>query len=605
MLLNVVYLISIAVAGSVTTAMATHLWINRKIIEPDLSLFLLAGLWVWIVAQIGECIFSLVAVKVVFYKVKLIGIGTVGAAWLGFCRQFLEGKNKNDYRRFILLVAFPVLFILATFIPAFERWVWPEFHIAANNLILESAAGPGYYMFVAYTAVLVAAGFIFVIRSTVRTRTLIFSRMVPFLIAAVFSMGAGAADFALKDQFASYRLLPLALSLSSLTVIYYLRLRYFRSVPLARHVVIESMSDSLIVLSPDHTVVYMNPAAHELFGVPPIMIIGHKLEGALQGLGMIIERLGRLGKQNEVAFFSGNIFDVRLSLIRNRGGRIINKVIVLRDVTELKRAEDNLRRMKEQLELKVDERTAELADINTALKAEIGVRQKAEEELQASLEEKNVLLGELHHRVKNNLQVVSSLLKLQGNYITDPKARELFDISVSRIRSIALVHEKLYRSEDISRTQFSDYLSELVHSVVFSHSSKADGVEVKVEVDPVFLDIDKSILSGLIVNELVINSLKHAFPESTEHGTASARIISVGFTVAKGYYSLTVGDNGRGFPEGFDPRRSSSLGMKIIATLVNQLKGTIEFSSGPGSHVRILFPRGDVDETPGSSETAT
>jgi two-component sensor histidine kinase/PAS domain-containing protein len=597
MVSNIFYLVSIIIAGSITTAMAMHLWMNRKILELDFSIILLVGLWIWIAAQIGECIFTPLTVKIVFYKIKFPGISIVSVTWLGFCYQYVTGKKKLNVRIFIALFTPLFCFNMLSFFSFIEVFFWKQIFISPNNLLLEIVPNLGYFIFIAYCLTLIILGLIIILISFLRKKNLIKKRMVPLLFAALISIAAGAADFLFRPEFSYYRFFPIVLSLSSLIVIYYLRLRYFRIIPLAQHTVIESMSDGLIIVDPDNTVIYMNPNAYSLFNESPITLIGKQLDLYQGDLKKVIERIENEKRHNDISVLKERIYDVRLSMIKNRGGKIVNKIIILRDVTQLKDTEDSLREMKEKLEVKVAERTKELENINETLKKEIVERKKAEEKIQTSLEEKSILFGELHHRVKNNLQIVSSLLKLQSYYIIDKEARELFEVSVSRIRSIAMVHEKLYKSGDIAHTQFSKYIQELVQSVIFSHSKTSEQILLNLDIEPIHLDIDKSILAGLIVNELVMNSLKHAFPLDDNARDEKKKEIGVEFKIDNGDFILVVSDNGRGMPANFNINEAGTLGMKIIMTLVKQLKGTVEYLPFSGNKIRIRFPAASTELT--------
>ena len=211
-------------------------------------------------------------------------------------------------------------------------------------------------------------------------------------------------------------------------------------------------------------------------------------------------------------------------------------------------------------------------------------RKKAEEQLRASLKEKVVLLREIHHRVKNNMQVMSSLINLQARNITNQEAIEVLKESQSRIRSMALVHEKLYQSKDLVKINIYDYLNSLAVHLFNSYKIDPHLIHLNLNVDNVFLDINSAIPCGLIVNELISNSLKHAFPEERKgeiniefHPTEDQRL------------ELIVKDDGVGFPEGMDFRQTETLGMQLINTLVHQLEGTIELLKDGGTEFRIVF----------------
>ncbi len=199
-------------------------------------------------------------------------------------------------------------------------------------------------------------------------------------------------------------------------------------------------------------------------------------------------------------------------------------------------------------------------------------RKKVDAQVKASLEEKDVLLKEVHHRVKNNMQVISSLLNLQSRHLHDPKIAEAFRDSQRRIRSMALIHERLYQSSDLSRIEFSQYLRNLATHLFHSYQVDANRVRLRMDAEPVYLNINTAIPCGLIVNELVSNSLKHAFPEG-RGGEVAVELRRV----PEDGYLLLVRDDGIGFPEGLDIRKTETLGMQVVTTLVSQIDGRLEF----------------------------
>ena len=205
-------------------------------------------------------------------------------------------------------------------------------------------------------------------------------------------------------------------------------------------------------------------------------------------------------------------------------------------------------------------------------------------ELEASLHEKEVLLKEIHHRVKNNLQVVSSLLHLQAGYATSDDARKICEESEGRIKSMALVHEKLYQTKDLARIDFGDYVRDLVAGMIGSYGASAARVSIQSEAASLSLDVDRAIPAGLVLNELVSNSFKHGFP-----GDRTGRIdvrLSGGDGVP---IELSVQDNGVGWPEGFDPSRSPSLGLKLVHILAKQLRSSLQFDGHNGLRCTLTF----------------
>jgi two-component sensor histidine kinase len=216
---------------------------------------------------------------------------------------------------------------------------------------------------------------------------------------------------------------------------------------------------------------------------------------------------------------------------------------------------------------------------------EIAERRRAEAKIKASLAEKEVLLKEIHHRVKNNLQVISSLLYLQSKRIQDRDTLAMFQDSQHRVRSMALVHERLYQAQDLSRVDAADYIRTLARYLFRSYEVRAGKIELAVDIDDVPLGIDAAVPCGLIVNELVSNSLKHAFSPEQE-----GRITIALNRRDNGDYALVVGDDGVGFPAGVDFRHTDSLGLQLVTALVDQLEGTIKLDARAGTRFEITFP---------------
>jgi len=221
----------------------------------------------------------------------------------------------------------------------------------------------------------------------------------------------------------------------------------------------------------------------------------------------------------------------------------------------------------------------------------IAQKKAAEERIRASLEEKDLLLREIHHRVKNNLQVISSLLSLQSQQVADPDVARLFRESQGRIRSMALIHEQLYRSGILGRVDFAEYLDYLTDQLTRTLDAPGRSVRVEVEADPILLPLDLAIPSGMIVNELVSNAMKHAFPDDR------AGRIEVTFHRDEYGYVLTVADNGVGMPAEAPPEKSGALGMTVVEALVRQLDGTLKSEGRAGASFEIRFAGGAKEGT--------
>lgn len=209
-------------------------------------------------------------------------------------------------------------------------------------------------------------------------------------------------------------------------------------------------------------------------------------------------------------------------------------------------------------------------------------RVRSAERIKASLNEKEVLLREVHHRVKNNLQVIVSLLNLQSRKISDPTALSMITESQSRIRSMVLIHEKLYRSRDFAHVDFREYVESLMHHLMRSYQDLDGRVRIEKNIGEVALGIDSAIPFGMVINELVSNALKHAFKDQRQG------VVTIDMQPRDGGgVCLSVKDNGVGLPEGLDILKTDSLGMQLVTTLTDQLEGTLSIKSENGTEFRV------------------
>ncbi|MBE9531448.1 MAG: HAMP domain-containing protein [Proteobacteria bacterium] len=220
------------------------------------------------------------------------------------------------------------------------------------------------------------------------------------------------------------------------------------------------------------------------------------------------------------------------------------------------------------------------------LTKEIGERKEAEKTIKKSLKEKEVLLKEVHHRVKNNLQVISSLLNLQKGHISDPEAINVFEESQNRVMSMAMIHEMLYQSEDFSSVDLKVYLQDLTAKLFSTYRQDGTNIKLKENIDSINVEIDTAIQLGLVANELISNALKYAFNETGE-GTIKIEFLKG----ATGSSTFSIKDNGSGMPEGFSIVDTDSLGLRIVELMVKQLDAKMELISDNGTEFTITLPR--------------
>jgi PAS domain S-box-containing protein len=228
----------------------------------------------------------------------------------------------------------------------------------------------------------------------------------------------------------------------------------------------------------------------------------------------------------------------------------------------------------------------ENAQLYEKAQQELADRKRAQDRMQASLQEKEVLLKEIHHRVKNNLQVISSLLDMQALSTQNPEAIEVLEDSQHRVKTMAFVHERLYQSEDLASIDVAEYVESLTNHLLTAYEGRAGAIALDLRIDDVVLDLDTAVATGLIINELVSNSLKHAFPPQ---GEGEGEILVALGSLDDDRLELQVCDNGVGLPPDLDVQDSQSLGLRLVNMLTQQLRGALDLDRSAGAAFRITF----------------
>ena len=273
------------------------------------------------------------------------------------------------------------------------------------------------------------------------------------------------------------------------------------------------------------------------------------------------------------------VHEVTIAAVQQSSSNELAYVGISRDITDRKITESQLEGYRKNLETLVEDRTK-------ALQKEIAENKAIQVHLADSLQEKELLIKEVHHRVKNNMQVISSLLSIQAEGAADEIYSDLLNESQQRIKSMALIHETLYQSKDLLKIDFQEYIETLTTSLSRSYSVPGVSVHVDVNVDNVLLDLETAVPCGLVINELVSNSLKHAF-----RGKEGIGMIDIDFVTNDCHYDLRIADNGIGLPADFDPNKNISMGMEIVSILTSQLEGKLSARSEGGAVFEIKFPR--------------
>jgi PAS domain S-box-containing protein len=222
---------------------------------------------------------------------------------------------------------------------------------------------------------------------------------------------------------------------------------------------------------------------------------------------------------------------------------------------------------------------------------DITERKRAQERIEKALEEKTVLLNELHHRVKNNLQMISSLLSLQANSSADERLRDVLSECQNRIKAMGLTHQLLYEHKDFSRVDLGEYLGRLAQLLLSTYRSRGKGIALDLVLPPErhYVGLGKAIPCGLAVNELVTNAFKHAFPAQRQ-GTITVSLMATSGDEVE----LAIADNGVGLPPGFDVNAIKSLGLRLVPLLAEQLQGSLTMDGNAGSRFALRFPVGET-----------
>jgi len=319
----------------------------------------------------------------------------------------------------------------------------------------------------------------------------------------------------------------------------------------------ESISDIFLGLDPGLHITYWNKASEILTGVPRETAAGRPVAEVLPSL-CTEETMDRFREVMRIQ--RHQTFETRLSLA---GHELFFEVTIYPAVAGL-----------------------------SVFARDVTERRRAEEAIEKSLHEKEALLKEIHHRVKNNLQIISSLLSLQSQQISNRRALDALTESQARVRSMALIHEQLYQSQDLARIDFPQYVRDLAAHLFRTYQTHGPNVQLIVDVRNVFLDADQAITCGMIINELVSNALKHAFPEASK---GTLRIATE--WESDDMLRLIVGDNGKGIPPSIDHTNAPSLGLRLVRMLSEQLKGTVELSREAGTTFTVRFSTRPVKRT--------
>lgn len=348
------------------------------------------------------------------------------------------------------------------------------------------------------------------------------------------------------------------------------------------HYIIDTVGQSLIVTREGWRFEYVNPAFAKLVGCSTEDLIGKSMDDLIhhEDMGILNDaRKKRLAGETttyEVRLVrsDGQVVYVQITgAPRWQEGKVVGSITIITDLTDHYIAEQ---------ERRIYERTAELARTNEILLAEIVKRRREEEILNMSLKEKEVLLREIHHKVKNNLQLISCLLYVQSKKAVDERPQDILQDFQDRVKSMAMVHEKLSRSRNLAKINLAEYVKSLIDNLFRSYNVSTDRIALNFDVDNIMIGVDTAVSCGFVINEVVSNSIKHAFP-----GGRKGEINIEFHSDDEKSFRMVIRDNGIGFKT--DLAKSHTLGLQLVSAVMEHIDGSIKLDSSGGTRLEIAF----------------
>ena len=346
--------------------------------------------------------------------------------------------------------------------------------------------------------------------------------------------------------------------------------------------IVDSIGQGLLVTGEGWHFEYVNPAFAKLILCSTEDLIGKSMDDFIhhEDMGILNDaRKKRLAGETtsyeaRLVRSDGQVVYVQITgAPRWHEGKVVGSITIITNLTD---------HYIEEQKQRIYERTAELARTNEILLAEIVKRRRAEEILNMSVNEKEVLLREIHHKVKNNLQLISCLLYIQSKKVVDERPQDILQDFQNRVKSMAMVHEKLSKSHNLARINLAEYVKSLIDKLFQFYNVRPDRIALNFDVDKIMIGVDTAVSCGFVINELVSNSIKHAFPGGRK-GEINIEFHSEG---EKGF-RMVIRDNGIGFKK--DQTKSNTLGLQLVNAVVEHIDGSIKLDSSGGTRLEISF----------------
>ncbi|CAJ36932.1 histidine kinase N-terminal 7TM domain-containing protein [Methanocella arvoryzae] len=665
------YSITLFATAALMSLVALYVWKRRSVPGGTYFALLMAASAEWAFAGALEYAAADVSTEIMFARLTYVGAMAILPLWLLFILDYSNPGRRISWKLNTLLWTLPATLVALVFTNDYHGLIWSSI-VQVNTetgYILIYNKGIAFWAILLYSIAVVVPGLALLIRKAIGgskdNRYLTVTVLTGSVFIALSSIVSEFGQSALRGT----DITPFAFAIIGLAVSWGIyRYHIFELMPVATEKLVENMADGILVLNLQEEIVKVNSAARQMLGITDTAI-GHKVEKAVAVWPHLARHITYSGRRSFEVTIGPKWIEASVSGLQDKKDRTIGTLIVLRDVTEQKQAQEALRlseaRYKTMVEtasegiciLDKEDRVAfinkKASDLtgftpeeacgrsaydfigseyhealrkNLALKrlgiteqydyrlnckdgnsvwviasasplydekgefmatlamlTDITDRKYADEQLKISLKEKEALLKEVHHRVKNNLQIITSLLNLQSTGMDDPKYTGMIRDSQNRIKSMALVHEQLYKSRDLSNIDIAEYLNSLINNISRSYNQASGRVTLRTDIETINVDIDRAVPIGIIVTELVSNAYKYAFPEARE-GEIWVELRRDG-----GKIMLTISDNGVGLPEGLEIGKTGTLGLQLVEMLTQQIDGELEIGKGERTEFKITI----------------
>ncbi len=523
----------------------------------------------WVFACLMEVVLPRYEEKAFWYQAQYAFLICIPPLWLA-STVHMSGMRKSRANASTILTFALAIVLLAVFLTnGLHGIAFHSLSLSGDGVTIVKDAGPAYYFYLVYLFTSLIVGATTVIKGAIGGEAQRKRRAALTVAAISIPVAAGLADTLFPELMGDLEIAPIA-ALPTCVVLFFgaARYRFLDPVPLAKADLVERLADPVLVFDVQGSLLYANARARSLMGCENGAAIGR--DGLPSGEAAASVRVAVRGASaGDGISLAGREWAVAAEPVTSGKGEPVARIVSLRDVT-------TAREEAQRLEDMVAERTAGLAEANRSLAGEVEKSRRSETALKRSLEEKDLLLRELNHRVKNNLQVISSLLRLQASRARDGDVREALETTQGRIKSIALVHERLYRGGSLGTVGASDYLRAIAEGIASLHEAEKRGISVSVDADGIELDLDAAVNLGIMVNEAVNNAFKHVF----DPGKGKRLAISLKRGGCGGLV-LRVEDDGPGFSA---EDGKAGLGLTIVNAVARQMGGKAVFGA-PGSGV--------------------